>query len=137
MRGRRVITLVVFVMTWALMARAIAAPVLHLHEATAPAMPSVIAALDAGLDDCAHDGDSAMSAAPMSQSTGHSHAPDSPISSHGKACDTNGACCGPLALSETARVVGAPSPVPAPARLVLSTGIAPESPHRPPSPQLA
>jgi hypothetical protein len=134
---RRLATLVIVLMTLALVTRALAAPVIHLHDAMVPALPAAIAAAQSEKDDCVHDADSAMSAASMTHSADHSHAPDSPITTHGKACDTNGACCGPLALNETALVGGAASPTPEPARLLMSDGIAPESPHRPPSPLLA
>jgi hypothetical protein len=138
-RRRRVVSaLIVALMTLALVTRAIAAPVLHLHDALEPtASTMTVAHAEAEHDDCVHDMDSTAADQQAAPSAKHSHGADSPLLSHGKACDNNGACCGPLALSDTSLQVFASLPVPEPASLLLSAGVRPASPDRPPSPLLA
>jgi hypothetical protein len=135
-RRRAVSTLVIILMTLALTTRAIAAPVIHLHDAMEQAVPAtVVSQPEAAHVDGAHDMDDADRQ--IAQNAAHSHGTDSPITSHAKACDSNGACCGPLALSDASGAVFAPLPVPEPLALPLSAGVRPASPDRPPSPPLA
>lgn len=136
---RRVVTaLLVALMTLALVTRAIAAPVLHLHDALEPTAPAaIVAQSEAEHVDCAHDMDGPAADQQAAPVATHSHGTDSPMTSHGKACDSNGACCGPLALSDASVQVFASLPVPEPAALLLSAGVRPASPDRPPSPPLA
>ncbi len=130
--------LVIILMTLALTTRAIAAPVIHLHDAMEPTVPAaIVAPVEAKHADAAHDMDDAAADRQIAQSATHSHGADSPMTSHAKACDSNGACCGPLALSEASGAVFAPLPVPEPVALPLSAGVRPASPDRPPSPLLA
>jgi hypothetical protein len=92
---------------------------------------------EAGQGGCAHDMDSAAADHEAAPGVQHSHGADSPMKSHGKACDSNGACCGPLALSDASAPIFAPLPVPEPVALPLSAGVRPASADRPPSPLLA
>jgi hypothetical protein len=125
-------------MTLALVTRAIAAPVLHLHDALEPTAPAMtVMQAEAEHADCGHDMDGAVADQLAAPSATHTHGSDSPMTSHGKACDSNGACCGPLALSDASLQVFASLPVPEPVAFPISAGVRPASPDRPPSPLLA
>jgi hypothetical protein len=138
MAVRRTLTsLVMVLMALALITRALAAPVIHLHDVLAPETPVKVEPPGAAAhDDCPHDAQSAANA-DMGPDTAHKHGSDSPLSSHAKACDSSGACCGPLALSDTSGVELAAPFRPEPVRLLPSIGVTQGSPHRPPSPLLA
>ena len=137
-RRRAVSTLVIILMTLALAMRAIAAPALHLHDALEPMVPATtVAQSGAEHADSGHDMDGAAADQQIAPSAAHSHGADSPMTSHSKACDSNGACCGPLAFSDESAAVFASLPVPEPVALLLSAGVRPASPDRPPSPLLA
>jgi hypothetical protein len=141
---RALASLVVLLMTFALVARTVAAPVIHLHDG-APPKSLFLAALEAAQSehdhsDCFDAAESVVdpeSAAPYAGGS-HHRGPDSPMKKgHGKVCDNSGACCGPLALTEASSGVFSLTPAPEPPSLGLSTGIKPDSPDRPPSPLLA
>lgn len=143
-RMRRALTsLVVVLMTFALVARTAAAPVIHLHGGD-PVKTSVPAAIEAAQFEHDHSNcfdETASAVDPESASSYAGGSPhrgsDSPTMGHGKICDNNGACCGPLALTEASSGVFSLTPAPDPALLGLSIGIKPASPDRPPSPLLA
>jgi hypothetical protein len=135
---RTLASLVVVLMTLALVTRAIAAPLLHLHEALEPTVPAaIVAQSEAEHADCAQDMDGAAADQQAAPAITHSHGADSPMTSHAKACDSNGACCGPLALNDASVPVLTSLPAPEPVALPLSAGVRPASPDRPPSPLLA
>lgn len=137
-RRRAISALVIALMTLALVTRAIAAPVIHLHDALEPTAPAMtVAQPEADPADRAHDMNGAVADQQAAPVVTHSHGADSPMTSHGKACDSNGACCGPLALNDASVQVFASLPVPEPVALLLSAGVRPASPDRPPSPLLA
>ena len=138
---RALASLLVLVMTFALVARGVAAPLMHLHpDAPVPAAPVSVAHHAHDHADCseaeisdAADSDGGVAAHTHTGHAKHESAPPD----HGKACDSNGACCGPVVLSETYDgPLGLVAP-PQPSQLAVSAGVKPHNPDRPPSPSIA
>jgi hypothetical protein len=124
--------------TLAFLTRAMAAPVLHLHDALDMATFAPVAESAAHAHEgCESEMTSADAASEAQQGGAHSHGSGSPAKSQAKVCDTNGACCGPLATSDPAGMPLVFAPKPISTVIPISGGVEPESPHRPPSPVLA
>jgi len=134
---RRVLaSLLVFVMTFALVVRGVAAPLMHLH----PDMPAPTAAVSVQAHDHADCGEATPSDAVDDSVAAHMHADptkDKTPFDHGKVCDGNGACCGPLVLSDSSDGVFGLVPLPEPLHIAVGAGIKPLDPDRPPSPSIA
>jgi hypothetical protein len=131
---RRVLaSLFVFLMTFALVARGVAAPLMHLHsEQAAPIAASAGHQYD-HVDCDELRPDVAADHAHPAHSGGRRH--DAPAQSKG--CDTNGACCGPVALMASVAIVVVVQSTPQLYKVAAATGVTPDSPDRPPSPPLA
>ena len=132
----------VILMVLALVTRGVAAPLIHLQsEMPAPAQAASFvhhkhahADCEGGEMDVANAAD--VEAGPAVSHGGQAKHGHQPLK-HSKVCDANGACCGALALSDTSE--GAPGfdSSPDPARNIVSAGVKPTNPDRPPSPPLA
>lgn len=139
---RRVIaSLLVLVMTFALVARGVAAPLMHLNpDAPVPTAPVSVAQHTHDHADCGEP--EVSNAADRNDSVAaHTHAgktkeKGAPLA-HGKVCDSNGACCGPLVLSEASDGVFGLMALPEPSQIAGSAGVKPLNPDRPPSPSIA
>jgi hypothetical protein len=138
---RRVLaSLLVFLLTFALVARGVAAPLMHLHPDAPMPAPAAMSQQDHDHTDCGEvvldDGAGATDGALAHTHTDHTKDKSAPLD-HGKACDANGACCGPLALSESPESVFGLAAIPQPSLIAVSTGVKPLNPDRPPSPPIA
>jgi hypothetical protein len=134
---RRVLaSLLVFLMTFALVVRGVAAPLMHLHpESPAPTLHAA-ASQEHQYADC-HDTEGSVG---DSASLPHGHDrgdQQKDRSTHGKACDANGACCGYLVIPDAFAVPSGIVAVPEQSLRVIGAGIKPTNPDRPPSPPLA
>ena len=138
---RALASLLVLVMTFALVARGVAAPLMHLHpDAPVPTAPVNVAHHALGHAECgeAEISDAADSEDTVAAHTHTGHTKDqSKPSDHGKVCDSNGACCGPLVLSETSDGPLGLVALPEPSLISVSAGVKPLNPDRPPSPSIA
>jgi hypothetical protein len=133
---RALASLLVFVLTFVLVARGVAAPLMHLHPGVpAPATPVSVSHQAHDHADCAEaqvsravddDGAAAHTRA------GHTDGKGVPVD-HGKACDSNGACCGQLVLSEASDGLYGLVALPEPSQIAASAGVKPLNPDRPPS----
>jgi len=138
---RSLASLLVILMTFALVARGVAAPLIHLHQdVPAPAAASSISHHAHADGDCngTHLSDAADVAGCAGAHTDVGHAKDknAPIK-HNSVCAANGACCGSLALSETFRGALGLDALLEPAQTIVRAGVKPTNPDRPPSPRLA
>ena len=135
---RALASLLVLVMTFALVARGVAAPLMHLHP-DMPAQSAPVSVAHHEHADCgeAEVGDAAAHDDRVPAHTHAGHTDDKGQLDHGKSCDSNGACCGPVVLSESAIGVFGHVALPDPSRLAVSTGVKPTDPGRPPSPSIA
>jgi hypothetical protein len=130
---RRVLaSLLVLLLTISVVARGVAAPLLHLHPAQ-PAPVTAAAAHEHDHVDCELSAAGETDDAQPSAASEH----DQAVPKHGKGCDTNGACCGPLALLAAAAIVGAAQAAAQPCHMSVGTGVTPDNPDRPPSLPLA
>jgi hypothetical protein len=137
---RALASLLVFVMTFALVARGVAAPLMHLH----PDVPGPTAPLSAAQHahnhaDCgeAEVSDAADHDGGIAPHAHRGHAKDKSMPfDHGKVCDSNGSCCGPLVLSEASVGVFGLVAVPEPSLIAIGAGVKPSNPDRPPVPRL-
>lgn len=133
---RALASLLVFVMTFALVARGVAAPLMHLHpDVPSPAAPVSVSHQAHDHADCAEA--EISDAVDDDGAAAHTHAGQTndkgtPLD-HGKACDSNGACCGPLVLSEASDGLYGIVGLPEPSRIAASAGVTPLNPVRPPS----
>lgn len=136
---RVLVSLLVFLMTFALVARGVAAPLMHLQPEMPGPAPAAMSQQDHDHADCgevaADDTDAAASAAAHTHA-GHAKDKSTPLD-HGKVCDSNGACCGPLVLSESCDGVFGLVALPEPSQIAVSAGVKPLNPDRPPSPSIA
>lgn len=143
---RRVLaSLLILLMTFPLVARGVAAPLMHMH-------PDELAqAAHTGAASHAHDhadrgeietGAGADTQDSVAAHTDAGHSKDNskdqgqPLQ-HGKVCDSNGACCGYLALSEASEGLFGLEALPGSWQTLISAGVKPTNPVRPPSPLLA
>lgn len=138
---RRVLTsLLVLMMTFALVARGVAAPIMHLHpDVPAPMAPVSVSHHAHDHAECAEDeaGDAVHDdGAAAHTHAGHTGDKRAPVG-HGKVCDSNGACCGPLVLSEASDGLYGLVALPEPSQIAASAGVKPTLPDRPPSPPIA
>lgn len=138
---RALASLVVLVMTFALVSRGVAAPLMHLHpDMPAPAAPVSVSHPGHDHVDC-DETEMSDAAATEDRVVAHTHAghakDKSPPIKHGKVCDANAACCGPLALSEASDGVFRVEGLLEPWQTALSAGVKPTNPDRPPSLLLA
>jgi hypothetical protein len=134
-------SLLVFLMTVALVARGVAAPLMHLHtDVPVSSTPITVAHDEPDHADCEEiaieDGAGAVGGALAHSHASHSKGKSAPVD-HGKVCDTNGACCGPLVLSKSPDGVFGLVARPEPSQTAVSAGVKPLDPDRPPSPPIA
>jgi hypothetical protein len=138
---RALASLLVFLMTFALVTRGVAAPLMHLHpDMPAPMAPASAAHHAHDHADCdeaeVSDAVDAQDGVAAHTHAGHPKDKSTPVDPS-KVCDSNGACCGPLVLSEASDGVFGFVALPEPSRIAAGAGVKPLNPDRPPSPPIA
>jgi hypothetical protein len=133
-------SLLVLVMTFALVARGVAAPLMHLHpDVPTPMAPVSMSHHAHDHADCTEDevGDAVGDdGAAAHTHAGHTNGKGTPFD-HGKVCASNGACCGPLVLSEASDGLCGLVALPEASQIAAGAGVKPLNPYRPPSPAIA
>lgn len=138
---RGLASLIVILMTFALVARGMAAPMIHMDVHGVPVQAAPVAVMHGA--HAASDADrTEIDGAPhmIAGATAHSHDahgqhdPGAPAKKSSKICDENGACCGSLAMSEPflAGMVALPASL-EPRRVAAAIGVEPVCPNRPPN----
>jgi hypothetical protein len=129
--------LIIILMTFTLVVRGMAAPIIHMDVPGTPAQTAPVAVTHGAhaADQTEISGASHMMAATVAHShDAHGqHDPGAPTKKSGNICNENGACCGSLAMSEPFLGVLALPASPEPRRVTAAIGVEPVCPSRPPN----